>query len=61
VALVIPEVTELTQLLVLSHGFVMLSVELRPFSKVVLRRCVSKLTLQLHDLLLERLALPRIP
>ena len=46
----------LTQLLVLSHSLVVLAVELGPFSKVVLRRCVPKLTLQLHDLLLECLA-----
>jgi hypothetical protein len=49
-----------TQLLVLSHSFVVLSVELRPFAKVVLRRCVSKLTLQIHYLLLKRLASLRV-
>lgn len=50
------QVFGLTQLLVLSHGLVVLAVELGPFSKVVLRRCVPKLTLQLHNLLLECLA-----
>jgi hypothetical protein len=45
-----------TQLLVLGHGLVVLAVELGPFSKVVLRRRVSKLALKLHNLLLEHLA-----
>lgn len=50
------QVFGLTQLLVLSHGLVVLAIEFGPFPKVVLRRCVSKLTLQLHNLLLEYLA-----
>jgi hypothetical protein len=46
-----------TYLLKVGNGLVVLSVQLRPLREVVLRRRVPKLTLQLHDLLLQLLRL----
>jgi hypothetical protein len=48
-----------TKLLVVSHGLVVLPVQLRPFREVVLWRRVPQLTLELHNLLLELLSLLR--
>jgi hypothetical protein len=48
-----------TNLLKLGHGLIVLPVQLCPFREVVLGRRVPKLTLELHNLLLELLRLLR--
>lgn len=46
-----------TYLLEFGHGLVVLPIKLGPFREIVLRRRVSQLALQLHNLLLEFLCL----
>lgn len=44
-----------TETLILSHRFVVLSIQLGPFREVVLRRRVCQLALQANDILLQGL------